>query len=84
MGAFCKAIKAKPGQSVCLQWASWKKASMVVETCLNLCPKDGFYIEKLKYVFSLLTEKAMKEITNVNVSVFTYVRKSHVPKKYIA
>lgn len=60
-----------------------KKAS-VVETCLNLCPKDGSYMEKLKYVLSLLTEKAMKEITNGNVSVFTYVRKSHVPKKYIA
>jgi hypothetical protein len=60
-----------------------KKAS-VVETCLNLCPKDGFYMEKLEYALSLLTEKAMKEITNGNVNVFTCIRKFHVPKKYVA
>jgi len=32
-----------------------KKVS-VVETCLNLCPKDGSYMEKLEYVLSLLTK----------------------------
>jgi len=31
-----------------------------------------------------MKEMAMKEITNGNVNVFTYIRKFHVPKKYIA
>ena len=32
------------------------RKAYVVETCLNLCPKDGSYMEKLEYVLSLLTE----------------------------